>query len=287
MGLHRSAAQCSGVGAAVESRGLGGGGRCTMKDFNGKVALITGGAMGLGRGIADALLQKGCKVSILDIDEATGKATVADLIKKHPNSNCVFYKCDVAVETQLEDGFKKTKNHFGAIDIVINNAGIAGEENWRKVFAVNIDAVFSGTLLGIKYMDKFKGLKGGHIINVSSILGLHVLPAIPAYNTSKAAIISMTRCFGSDLYLNRNGVRVNCILPDPIDTRLWAQLSDYCKLSEETAEMALVFDTRIQQPSQVAQGVIKVLEDEKNGAALMCLHKIGLKYHEFPTLPNP
>ncbi|KAL1437487.1 hypothetical protein MTO96_048873 [Rhipicephalus appendiculatus] len=84
----------------------------TMKDFNGKVALVTGGAMGLGRGIVESLMQKGCKVSILDIDEPMGKQTAADMVKKFPNSNCVFYKCDVSNENQFEDGFKKTKNHF-------------------------------------------------------------------------------------------------------------------------------------------------------------------------------
>lgn len=258
-----------------------------MKDFSGKVALVTGGAMGLGRGIVESLLQKGCKVSILDIDEPMGKQTTADMVKKFPNSNCVFYKCDVSNEAQFEDGFKKTKNHFGCINIVVNNAGIAGEDNWRKLFSVNLEAYFSGILLGLKYMDKSKGGKGGHIVNVSSVSGIYVFPQLPAYNTSQAAIVTMTRCFGSDMYYNRTGVKVYCICPDPIDTKLWAQLSDYCRMSEDTVEFAHVYDTRIQQPVVVAHAIIQLLEDERNGGTMLCLHKIGNKYHEFPALPNP
>ncbi|XP_077492837.1 15-hydroxyprostaglandin dehydrogenase [NAD(+)]-like [Amblyomma americanum] len=255
-----------------------------MKDFNGKVALVTGGAMGLGRGVAEMLLQKGCKVSILDIDEAAGKETTADLVKRFPNSNCTFYKCDVSNDAQLEDGFKKTKNHFGCIDIVINNAGIAGEENWRKLFAVNVEAAYSCILLGMKYMDKRNGNKGGHIVNVSSVTGIYVFPELPAYNTSQAAIVTMTRCFGSDLYYSRTGVKVYCICPDPIDTRLWAQLSDYCRGCEDTTEFAHVYDTRIQQPVVVALSIMQLLEDERNGGTMLCLHKIGNQYHEFPVL---
>nr|XP_037273508.1 uncharacterized short-chain type dehydrogenase/reductase y4vI-like [Rhipicephalus microplus] len=258
----------------------------TMKDFKGKVAIVTGGAMGLGRGIVESLLQKGCKVSILDIDEPMGKQTAADMVKKFPNANCVFYKCDVTNDAQFEDGFKKTKNHFGGIDILVNNAGIAGEDQWRKVFSVNLEAYYSGILLAMKYMDKSKGGKGGHVVNVSSVSGIYVLPQLPAYNTSQAAIVTMTRCFGSDMYYSRTGVKVYCICPDPIDTRLWAQLSDYCRMSEETVEYAHVYDTRIQQPVVVAHAIIQLLEDEKNGGIMLCLHKIGNKYHEFPVLPD-
>lgn len=258
-----------------------------MKNFTDKVALVTGGTKGLGRAVADALLGKGCKVAILGRDETVGVQTAVDLLKKHLNGSCAFYKCDVTDDGQLEDAFMQAKNHFGAIDILVNNAGITDEDDWKQVLAVNLNAVFTGITLGMKYMDKSSGGNGGHIVNVSSIAGLFVVPEVPAYCVSKQAVVAMTRCFGSDLYWNRHGVRVNCICPDPIDTPLWKQLSDSCKVSEDTAGLPRIFDARIQPPSLVAQAVVKLLEDEPNGAALLCLHGTGINYYDFPAPPLP
>ncbi|KAH9380444.1 hypothetical protein HPB48_008807 [Haemaphysalis longicornis] len=143
------------------------------------------------------------------------------------------------------DAFIQTKNHFGAIDIVVNNAGLFDEDNWQQVFDVNIKGYFAGITLGMKYMDKSSGEKGGHVVNVSSVVGIVVVPDMTVYTVSKQAIVAMTRCFGSDLYWNRHGVRVNCICPDPMDTDMWAQVSDRYRNSEESGQRWRYFDAQI------------------------------------------
>lgn len=252
-----------------------------MYDYKGKVALVTGAAMGLGKAIVELLLEKGCKVALLDIDERQGLKTLSEFQSAYGKDTCVFYKCDVTNDAQLEDFFGKTRSKFGGLDIVVNNAGVAGETNWRRTFAINTEAVFSGILLGIKYMGKDRGYLGGHIINVASIAGIHVYPPLPAYNSSKVAVVAMTRCFGSDLYLERHGIKVTCLCPEPIETGLWTDLSDHMKDKSDTEAMGKEYDQRIQQPQDVARGVLMLIDDGKNGAALKSLHDQGLTYHTF------
>ncbi|KAG0409979.1 hypothetical protein HPB47_012904 [Ixodes persulcatus] len=186
-------------------------------------------------------------VALLDIDEKQGTKTVAEFQQKHGKESCVFYECDVTNEGQLEDCFKSTRSKFGALDILVNNAGIFSEDNWRKMFAINIESVYSGILLGFKYMGKDKGYNGGHIINTASIVGIYVAPAAPAYNTSKCAVVAMTRAFGSKLHLDRHGVKVNCLCPDPIDTSMWAQITDHLSSDKGTVGTLNVFSPRVQQ----------------------------------------
>uniref|UniRef100_A0A023FV38 15-hydroxyprostaglandin dehydrogenase [NAD(+)] n=1 Tax=Amblyomma parvum TaxID=251391 RepID=A0A023FV38_AMBPA len=255
----------------------------TMKDLNGKVALVTGAAAGFGRAIVDLLLGRGCKVALLDMDCVTGKQTVAEFRAKYGKESCIFLRCDVTDDQELDDCFCKTRAHFCGLDIVINNAGVEGEAKWKKLFAINIEAVFCGILLGFKYMGKDNGQKGGHIINVASVAGLGVMEAIPAYNTSKTAVVAMTRAFGSDLYLNRHGVKVNCICPDPMNTPLWWGISSFCKTKEECKAGALEYDKRVMPVEDAAKGIVKILEDDKNGSALLALHGEELKYFNFPN----
>ncbi|KAL1437488.1 hypothetical protein MTO96_048874 [Rhipicephalus appendiculatus] len=202
-----------------------------MKDLKGKVALVTGAATGFGKAIVDLLLSRGCKVALLDMDCTVGKQTTAEFQAKYGKDSCIFLRCDVTDDQELDDCFCRTRAHFCGLDIVINNAGIAGEAKWKKIFAINAQAVFSGILLGFKYMGKDNGQKGGDIINVASDAGLRVKPTIPAYNAAKTAV--------DDLYLNRHGVRVNCICPEPMNTPMWWGISAFCKTREDTTPMAL------------------------------------------------
>uniref|UniRef100_A0A131Y1G7 15-hydroxyprostaglandin dehydrogenase [NAD(+)] n=1 Tax=Ixodes ricinus TaxID=34613 RepID=A0A131Y1G7_IXORI len=257
-----------------------------MVDLKGKVALVTGGAAGLGSAIAAALLAEGCKVSLLDINEDQGTKMASEFQQKYGKESCVFLACDVTDEGQLDECFKDTRSTFGGLDIVVNNAGIFREDNWRKVFAINIESVYSGILLGFKYMGKDKGYNGGHVINTASVAGLYVAPASPAYNTSKCAVVAMTRAFGSKLYLDRHGVKVNCLCPDPIDTELWTQVSEHLSSEESTVAYFDALQQKVQRPEDVARGVIKLLEDGQNGAALVSTSAQGLRYYNFHE-PTP
>lgn len=252
-----------------------------MKDLKGKVALVTGAAAGFGKAIAAVLLGKGCKVALLDMDAIQGKQTIAEFQAKYGKDNCIFFQCDVTDDQALDDCFSRTAAHFGGLDIVVNNAGIEGEARWKKIFAINTEAVFSGILLGLKYMGKDTGHNGGHIINVASITGLIVFPMVPAYNASKTAVVTMTRAFGSELYFNRHGVKVNCICPEPMNTPLWWGISSAGKLNEDCRSLAHEYDKLVMPVEHVANGIVKILEDDKNGSALKVQHGQELQYHEF------
>ncbi|KAM7299967.1 15-hydroxyprostaglandin dehydrogenase [Ixodes scapularis] len=226
------------------------------------------------------------KVALLDINEKQGTKTASEFQQKYGKESCVFFACDVTNENQLDERFKDTRSTFGGLDIVVNNAGIFREDNWRKVFAINIESVYSGILLGFEYMGKDKGYNGGHVINTASIAGLHVAPASPAYNTSKCAVVAMTRAFGSKLHLDRHGVKVSCLCPDPIDTELWTQVSEHLSSEERTAAYFDVQNQKVQRSEDVARGVIKLLEDGPNGAALVSTNAQGLRYYNFQE-PTP
>lgn len=255
-----------------------------MDDFclDGKVALVTGGAMGLGKAITEHLLQHGCRVAFADLNESAGVKTAQEFRETFDLDKVVFIKCDITDDQAFEDCFLRVKKTFGRLDIVVNNAGFAGEARWRKIFEVNTMAVYFGTLLALKYMGRDRGGQGGHVINIASIAGLVACPAIPAYNASKYGVIGLTRAFGSDLYYSRTGVKVSCLCPEPIETNMWQGISDFCQEIEvSTPYITEHYSRGLQKPENVAKGVTKLIQDGINGAALLSLYEEGLVYHEF------
>lgn len=257
-----------------------------MKSLNGKVCLVTGAASGLGKEVARQLLEKGCMVSLLDVNAKAGEKVAAEFEKLYCPGRCCFFKCDVTKEIELEECFSATRSLFGGLDIVVNSAGVAVWPDSWKVFAVNAEAVYSSTLLAFKYMGKDRGYNGGHVMNVASLAAVYPRSNVPAYVASKHAVLGLTRSFGSDMYFNRHGVRVNCYCPGAIQTPLLHNFLDRVRESEgpEIQEFAPLH--RPMDPSDVAQGVMKLLEDEPNGAALVCLPKIGLYYFEYAIRPT-
>ncbi|KAK8758601.1 hypothetical protein V5799_003765 [Amblyomma americanum] len=257
-----------------------------MSDLlDGKVALVTGGAMGLGKAITEQLLEQGSKVAFADLNESVGIRTEDCLKSKFPGDRLMFIKCDITDDGAFEDCFVRVKKKFGRLDIVVNNAGLAGEERWRRVFEINTMAVYFGTLLALKYMGKDRGGEGGHVINIASIAGLVACPAIPAYNASKYGVIGLTRAFGSDLYYSRTGVKVSCLCPEPIETDMWRGISSFCREIEvSTPYISENYSRGLQKPENVAKGVTKLIQDGINGAALLALYDEELVYHEFANV---
>ncbi|XP_014674290.1 PREDICTED: 15-hydroxyprostaglandin dehydrogenase [NAD(+)]-like isoform X1 [Priapulus caudatus] len=116
----------------------------------GKVALVTGGARGIGKGVCELLLEKGAKgISIVDYNKVNGEKTEAEFSKKYGTGKATFLHADVTTD-QLEDAFKKTKDVYGRLDIVMNNAGIADETNLQRMISINLIAVITGTQLALK-----------------------------------------------------------------------------------------------------------------------------------------
>lgn len=186
-------------------------------ELDGAVALVTGGGQGIGFATVDELLKNGAYVSLLDINEETGKKAISELEIKYKSfsNRLLFIKCDVTNKIEFEDSFKKTIEKFGKINIVVNNAGIMTKyiTSWELAIDLNYKAVVHGTILGLKYIEN-KVDKNSAIINIASIVGLSNT-ILPIYQSTKRAVIDFTRCIGCPFNSKATGnnVRVIAICP--------------------------------------------------------------------------
>ena len=193
------------------------------------VAIVTGGARGIGLAIGRWFLANGYRVALLDVDEATLAATAA-LFKGADGMLCL--QCDVANPASVNAAIAQVHARFGRIDALVNNAGIAvfkpiGEttfEEWRAVLSVNLDGAFLCTQACVPYMLKNEGNSSagqrgrGAVVNIASISGLRASTLRVAYGTSKAAIIALTK--QQAIELGNAGIRCNVIAPGPVDTEM-------------------------------------------------------------------
>ncbi|XP_069137439.1 15-hydroxyprostaglandin dehydrogenase [NAD(+)]-like [Argopecten irradians] len=163
--------------------------------LQGKVAIVTGGAQGLGRGFAEGLLRKGAKVCICDINPATGKATLDSWNRQFGRGQSMFLRCDVSNHEQFEGVIKKVIEEFGGVDILVNNAGVSGEDpqTWRRTIQINMIGVIEGTMLASTYMDRTAGGRGGLVVNIASTAGLTPIFYSPVYSGSKYGVVGYTR----------------------------------------------------------------------------------------------
>ncbi|XP_053920703.1 15-hydroxyprostaglandin dehydrogenase [NAD(+)] isoform X2 [Cuculus canorus] len=164
---------------------------------NGKVALVTGGAQGIGRAFVQALLSKGAKVALLDRNSEAGQESKAALDEQFEPQRTVFLQCDVTDQEQLKGAFKKVIEHFGRLDIVVNNAGVNNEKDWESTIQINLTSVIRGTYLGLEYMRKGHGGDGGVIINISSLAAGSIRPPVPSVqHFSPSEKLSLSRIHG-------------------------------------------------------------------------------------------
>nr|XP_048703732.1 15-hydroxyprostaglandin dehydrogenase [NAD(+)] isoform X2 [Caretta caretta] len=157
---------------------------------NGKVALVTGAAQGIGRAFVQALLEEGAKVALVDRNLEAGEESKAALDEQFEAQRTLFIQCDVTDQEQLQGAFKKTIEHFGRLDVVVNNAGVNNEKDWENTIQINLTSVIRGTYIGLEYMRKGNG---GVIINISSLAGLMPAAHQPVYCATKHGIIGFTR----------------------------------------------------------------------------------------------
>ena len=200
-------------------------------DFKNKVALVTGAAGAIGKGVASRLVEQGALVVVTDLDQVRLDATAAEL-----GDNCRALVANVTVHDQVNQVVAGTREAFGGgIDVLINVAGVTGtggavedvtEESWDSVFAVNC----KGTFLFIKeVVPHMKGAGGGSIVNFSSKSGKTGSALMSAYSSAKAAIIGLTQALAFELA--GSNIRVNCVCPGITeDTGVWNNVSaDYVK----------------------------------------------------------
>ena len=196
--------------------------------FNGKVALVTGGASGIGEACVLTFARGGAKVAIVDLNSELGEKTVITV--KQAGSDAIFLRVDVADPEAVEKMVADTVAAFGRLDIAVNNAGIGGESkptgdysiaNWRKVIDVNLNGVFYCMRYEIPQM-----LKQGHaaIVNMTSILGTVGFANAPAYVSAKHGIVGLTKT--AALEYSKQGLRINSVGPGFIKTPLISSALD-------------------------------------------------------------
>jgi len=232
-----------------------------------KVILVTGGALGIGRAACMVLANEGAKVAVTDILDEEGEEVVASITSD--GGTAKYWNLDVSNEDEVSRVFDEVLQEFGAIDVLVNNAGISGankptheltEEEWNKLFAINVNGVFLCTKHVIPIM---KEAGGGNIINLSSIYGIIGAGDIPPYHASKGAVRLMTK--NDALIYAGDNIRVNSVHPGFIWTPLVEKMGE---ASEEGVEQFRKnLDSKhpighVGEPIDIAQGILYLASDE-------------------------
>jgi len=238
-----------------------------MKRVEGKVAVVTGGAVGIGRATCLLLAREGARVAVTDISDGEGEKVVKEI--EGLGGVGKYWHVDTSIEEEVRTAFSGIAGEFGSIDILVNNAGIAGvnkptheisEEEWDSLMAVNVKGVFLCTKHAIPFM---KQAGGGSIVNMSSIYGLIGAADLPPYHASKGAVRLMTK--NDALLYAKENIRVNSIHPGYIWTPL---VHDLAKASPEGVEaFRAQIDSlhpigHVGESDDIAYGVLYLASDE-------------------------
>ncbi|HVR52398.1 MAG TPA: SDR family oxidoreductase [Pseudorhodoferax sp.] len=216
------------------------------------VAIVTGGARGIGLAVARWFLAHGHRVALLDIEAGALQQAAAALAA--PDA-VLGLPCDVSDPDQVQQAIARVAQVFGRIDALVNNAGIAvfkpigatGYDDWRRVMAVNLDGPFLCSQACVPHL---LAAGGGAIVNIASISGLRASTLRVAYGTSKAALIHLTRQQATEL--GTQGIRVNCVAPGPVDTEMAKQVHSPAIRKEYHDVIPL---ERYGTPEEIAQAV--------------------------------
>ena len=229
-----------------------------MGKLQDKVAVITGGASGIGAATAELFVKEGAKVVLVDLNEEKGKAFEAEL--KAQNAEALFVKANITSEEDVQNVFKEAVNAFGKVDVVFNNAGIGRVHptetleysEWRNTVNVDLDGVFLVAREAIREMLKSGG---GTIVNTASMYGWVGSPGSAAYNAAKGGVINLTRSLALE-YATKN-IRVNALAPGFIDTPI---------IPEESKEVlkSMTPMQRLGQSEEMAKAVLFMASDDSS-----------------------
>ncbi|MDZ7782540.1 MAG: glucose 1-dehydrogenase [Halioglobus sp.] len=243
-----------------------------MGRVEGKVALVTGAASGMGRADAVLLAAEGARVVVADLNEADGQA-VAESIGEH----AVFMRLDVTDEDNWRDVIARTVEAFGRLDILVNNAGMIALgsvvdtelDDWRRINAVNSEGVFLGCKHAIPAMTDSGG---GSIVNMSSVAAIHGQSFVAAYTASKGAVRALTKNVAMYCKEQKNGIRCNSVHPDGVKTPMVVKVAT----GKDTATQADIDRVgamgNMCEPEDVANMVLFLASDESrfvNGTEML------------------
>lgn len=232
-----------------------------MGRVNGKVAIVTGGSLGMGAAFVKSLAAEGAAVVVADIDATNGEALAAEITAA--GGKAIYVKLDVASEAQWDAAVSATEDAFGKVDVLVNNAGIyvpgtvetTSPEDWDKIFSVNSKGVYLGMRAAVPAMRK---AGGGSIINISSNWGIVGFPDAVAYCATKGAVSLMTKATATDVA--KDGIRVNSVHPSLTVTHLSKDI-----VTDPVATKHLLGPSllgRPAEPEEIAAGVLFLASDE-------------------------
>jgi 3(or 17)beta-hydroxysteroid dehydrogenase len=238
-----------------------------MNRMHGKSAVVTGGALGIGRACALKLAEEGAAVTVTDLDARKGFLVVEEIRSR--GGDAIFVEQDVADEARWEHVMGVVIERYKRLDVLVNNAGVALAKDvehttldeWRWVMSINLDGVFLGTKHAVRAM---KANRGGSIVNLSSIEGLIGDPNLAAYNASKGGVRLLTK--SAALYCAKAGynIRVNSVHPGYIWTPM---VENYLKSQGDVAQGRRMLDSlhpigHVGEPDDIAYGVLYLASDE-------------------------
>ncbi|MDR4890398.1 SDR family NAD(P)-dependent oxidoreductase [Fredinandcohnia sp. QZ13] len=229
-----------------------------MGKLQDKVAVITGGASGIGAATARLFVEEGAKVVLVDLNEEKGKAFEAEL--KALNKEALFVKANITSEEEVANIYKQTIEAFGKVDVVFNNAGIGRVQpsheleysEWRNTVNVDLDGVF---LVAREAIREFLKADGGVIVNTASMYGWVGSPGSAAYNAAKGGVVNLTRSLALE-YAEKN-IRVNALCPGFIDTPI---------IPEESKEVLRTMTPmkRLGQAEEMAKAVLFLASNDSS-----------------------
>lgn len=238
-----------------------------MNRLNNKVALITGGAQGMGAVTAELFAKEGAKVVIADLNEEKGMEQTNKI--KAEGGACSFVKTDVSKSKDVENMVKFAVDTYGRLDVAINNAAITPDDKpladldeayWDLLMSIDLKGVALSMKFELKQM-MTQG-EGGSIINTSSVSGIRPQPGTPAYIAAKHAVIGLTKSAAMDY--SPHGIRVNSVAPGAIDTPMLRGAIKQFGLNAEEYAKQLSMLGRFAKPEEVAQANLWLASDDSS-----------------------
>ncbi len=246
-----------------------------MGALDGKVALITGAASGIGKATAERLSAEGARICAVDFDDTNGRA-VADAV------GGVYVHADAGEASEVEAAFAACDAELGGVDIVYLNAGIAigvadmttlTDADYHRIMRVNVDGVVWGARAAIPALER-RG--GGAIVATSSLAGLIPFPFDPVYDLSKHAVVGFIRSIAPPLAAK--GITANTVNPGMTDTNI---------LNEDTKALFAASDFPLMPPAQIAEAVLTIVTTGRTGECWVCQPGRDAEPYRFHDVPGP